>query len=169
MKDRVSGTGGYNPNNGAKRYAVYDSASATTPSSYLFLKLDDNPTEVGTALDKDTLLQDSVGAKYSLDESGTPNEVLNRLATITSVAIPTTSWVADGSIFTAQINVSGITANSIPVVDGLIYSGTPTDAVRKAALKAASFIYQMETLSGAVKFYATVKPTVALTIGLRGC
>ena len=167
MKDRVSGSGGYNTRNGAKRYGVYDTASATTPSKYVFLKLEDNATEVGTPLNVANLLDGTTEKKFSLN-NGTPNQALNKIGTITSINIAVNDWAQSGSVFVATKSVSGVTANSVPSYEGLIFGSTPTDTQRKNAQRDSAYIYQMETVSGAIKFYATKKPTVALTVGVRG-
>lgn len=167
MKDRVSGSGGFNTNNGAKRYAVYDSASDETPSSYIFLKLDDNATEVGTPLNKSNLLDATTEKKFSLDD-GTPNEALAKIGTITAINIAVADWVYGSGVYVATKNVTGVTADSVPSFEGLIFNTTPSDTDRKNAQKASAYMYQMETVSGAIKFYATKKPEIAITVGVRG-
>lgn len=87
MNDRVSGNGGYNTVNGAKRYGVYDSASATEPSGYKFLLLEDNPSDPGTALNKANLLTDATAAHFGLSTTATPNDALARAERVGYVTI----------------------------------------------------------------------------------
>lgn len=87
MKDRVSGSGGYNTVNGAKRYGVYDSATAESPTRYEFLRLEDNPTEVGTPLDKANLLTDATAEHLGLDANATVNDALANAERVGHVTI----------------------------------------------------------------------------------
>lgn len=158
MKDRV---GTNILSNGARRYAQYDSNG--TLQGYVWLLLADEPTEVGTALNKANLLTDATAAAIGLTSADpTINEALAKIVHTTAITLTSAGW-SDSAPYTQTINVSGVTASM-----NVIYALDPS-ATSEAASEGFGFISTMATGDGTVTFKCnTDKPTVNLPIVLKG-
>ncbi len=158
MKDRV---GTQVLQNGARRYANYDSSGNLV--GYMYLLLADEPTEMGTTLNKANLLTDATAAAIGLTSADpTINEALAKLAHTTSITVPSSGW-SSSAPYTQTVSVSGVTASM-----NIEYALSPT-ASTEAAAEGFGFISTMETGNGTVTFKCiTDKPTVNLPIVLKG-
>lgn len=167
MKDRVSGAGGYNTVNGAKRYAVYGSASATTPTEYLFLLIDDNPTETGTALNKANLLSDATATKFSLTSDGTVNDALDKVGAYTDLAL-SSGWsqgtLSSQTVYYKDVSVTGVTTASKPMLHAILpQSSVVSKSDVKTARKQASKVIGFDVVeNGSIRLYAYENITTAL-------
>lgn len=157
MKDRV---GTLILENGARRYANYDANGVL--QGYMYLLLDDEPSEVGTVLNKASLLSDDTAAALGLTGDPTVNDALAKLVHTTSISVPSSGWSSTAP-YTNTVNVSGVTADM-----NIDYALNPT-GTSEAIAEAFSFISSMETVSGGVRFRCNSdKPTVNIPIVLKG-
>lgn len=157
MKDRV---GTLVLANGARRYANYDENGNL--QGYMYLLLDDEPSEVGTPLNKANLLSDSTATAIGLSGNPTVNDALAKLVHTTNISLTVAGW-SSSAPYTQTVNVTGVTA-SMNIEYALNPSGTS-----EAVYEAYGFISSMETLAGQVKFRCNGdKPTVAIPIVLKG-
>lgn len=81
-----------------------------------------------------------------------------------TVTIPVSAWSGIAAPYTAAVAVAGILATDAPIID-LIPNATLATA--EAELEAWGTVYRATTMDGTVTFYATDKPTVALTVQLK--
>ena len=157
MKDRV---GTEVLANGARRYAQYNSEG--TLQGYTYLLLADEPTEVGTALNKASLLSDDTAAALGLSGDPTVNDALAKLVHTTSITALASGW-SNSAPYTQTVSVSGVTAAM-----NIDYALNPT-ATSEGAAEAFGYISSMETASGGVIFRCnTEKPSVDIPIVLKG-
>jgi hypothetical protein len=157
MKDRV---GTEVLSNGARRYANYNSEGVL--QGYMYLLLADEPTEVGTALNKANLLSDATATALGLSGDPTVNDAFAKLVHTTSVTIQSSGWSATAP-YTNTVTVSGMTAAM-----NVEYALDPT-ATTEAVAEAYGYISSMETQAGQVVFKCNAdKPTVNIPIVLKG-
>ena len=157
MKDRV---GTEVLANGARRYANYNSEGVL--QGYMYLLLADEPTEVGTALNKSTLLSDATATALGLSGDPTVNDALAKLVHTTSITVQSSGWSSTAPYYN-DVTVSGMTA-SMNIEYALDPSGT-TEAVAEAF----GFISSAETMAGKIRFRCNSdKPTVNIPIVLKG-
>jgi hypothetical protein len=89
MKDRISTEV---LKNGAVRYAEYDSSGNFV--QYRYIGLADNPTQEGTALNKNNLMQDTTAERLGLGADATINDAFIAIInSFKSVAINADSWL----------------------------------------------------------------------------
>ena len=157
MKDRV---GTQILENGARRYAQYDSSG--TLQGYVYLLLADEPTEVGTALNKANLLSDATATALGLSGDPTVNDALAKLVHTTSITLTAAGWSASAP-YVQTVNVSGVTAAM-----NIDYALDPS-ATSESVGEAYGYISSMETVDGGVKFRCNGDvPTVNVPIVLKG-
>lgn len=128
-------------------------------------------TEVGTPLNKEHLLTDEVAQSFGFISADDPsiNDILEKIGSLNEsneVTINVLDWTASGSLFVAEIIVEGVTTSVEPNIKGIIYPNNCDDTTRRAIQRSASYITNIETLNGAMRFTATIKPTVAITFGV---
>lgn len=157
MRDRV---GTQILENGARRYAQYDENG--TLQGYVYLLLADEPTEVGTALNKANLLSDSTATALGLSGDPTVNDAFAKLVHTTNINLTTAGWSSSAPYY-QDVSVSGMTA-AMNIEYALNPSGTSASVA-----EAYGYISSMETMAGKVRFRCnTDKPTVAIPIVLKG-
>ena len=157
MKDRV---GTLVLPNGARRYANYDETG--TLQGYMYLLLDDEPTEVGTPLNKANLLSDSTATAIGLSGNPTVNDALAKLVHTTAITLSSNGWSSTAP-YTQTVNVTGVTASM-----NIDYTLNPT-GTSESVYEAYGFISTMSTGDGAVTFRCNGdKPTVDIPIVLKG-
>jgi len=157
MKDRV---GTNILANGARRYANYDSNGNL--QGYMWLLLADEPTEVGTSLNKSTLLSDETAAAIGLSGDPTVNDALAKLVHTTAITLSASGW-SDTAPYTQTVAVSGMTAAM-----NIDYALSPT-ATSEAVAEAYGYISSVETANGNVIFRCNSDvPTVNIPIVLKG-
>lgn len=157
MKDRV---GTQILQNGARRYASYDENG--TLQGYLYLLLDDEPSEPGTPLTKANLLSDATATALGLSGNPTVNDALAKLVHTTAITVPSSGW-SSSAPYTQTVTVSGVTASM-----NIDYALNPTGTT-ESVYEAFGYISSMETVSGGVKFRCNSdKPTVNIPIVLKG-
>ena len=157
MKDRV---GTLVLANGARRYANYDADGNL--QGYMYLLLDDEPTEVGTPLNKENLLSDTTAAALGLTGDPTVSDALAKLVHTTNINLTVAGW-SSSAPYTQTVDVSGVTAAM-----NIDYALNPS-ATSEAVYEAFGFISSMETLAGQVRFRCNGdKPTVAIPVVLKG-
>lgn len=157
MKDRV---GTEILQNGARRYAQYDSSG--TLQGYVYLLLADEPTEVGTALNKANLLSDATATALGLTGDPTVNDAFAKLVHTTSITVTSSGWSSTAPYYN-DVTVSGMTAAM-----NVDYALDPTGTT-EAVAEAYGYISSMETMAGKVRFRCNAdKPTVNIPIVLKG-
>lgn len=158
MKDRV---GTQVLQNGARRYANYDSSGNLV--GYMYLLLADEPTEQGTALNKANLLTDATATAIGLSSSDpTVNEALAKLVHTTSITLTSSGW-SESAPYTQAVNVTGVTTSM-----NIEYALDPS-ASTEAAAEGFGFISTMQTGAGKVTFKCiTDKPTTNIPVVLKG-
>lgn len=157
MKDRV---GTEVLQNGARRYAQYDSSG--TLQGYVYLLLADEPTEVGTALNKANLLSDATATALGLTGDPTVNDAFAKLVHTTSITVTSSGWSSTAPYYN-DVTVSGMTAAM-----NVDYALDPTGTT-EAIAEAYGYISSMETMAGKVRFRCNAdKPTVNIPIVLKG-
>lgn len=157
MKDRV---GTEILQNGARRYAQYDSSG--TLQGYMYLLLADEPTEVGTALNKANLLSDATATALGLAGDPTVNDAFAKLVHTTSITVTSAGWSSSAPYYN-DVTVTGMTAAM-----NIDYALDPS-ATSEAVAEAYGYISSMETMDGKVRFRCnTDKPTVNIPIVLKG-
>lgn len=157
MKDRV---GTEILQNGARRYAQYDSNGDLT--GYVWLLLADEPTEVGTALNKANLLSDATATALGLSGDPTVNDAFAKLVHTTSVTVPASGW-SSSAPYTQTVNVSGMTAAM-----NIQYALSPS-ATSESVAEAYGYISSLETAEGSIILRCNSdKPTVNIPIVLKG-
>lgn len=157
MKDRV---GTEILSNGARRYANYDSSGNLV--GYMYLLLADEPTEVGTALNKANLLSDETAAALGLTGDPTVNDAFAKMVHTTDITLQSAGW-SDTSPYTQEVTVAGMTAAM-----NIEYALSPT-GTSEAVAEAYGYISSMETMAGKVKFRCNGdKPSVNIPIVLKG-
>lgn len=157
MKDRV---GTQVLSNGARRYANYDANGQL--QGYMYLLLADEPSEVGTALNKANLLSDATATAIGLTGDPSVNDALAKLVHTTSITLTASGWSSSAPYY-QDVTVSGMTASmNIP------YALDPS-ATSSAVAEAYGYISSMETMAGKVRFRCNSdKPTVNIPIVLKG-
>lgn len=157
MKDRV---GTQILENGARRYANYDANGVL--QGYMYLLLADEPTEVGTALNKANLLSDETAEALGLLGDPSVNDAFAKLVHTTNITLAVSGW-SQVAPYHQDIDVEGMTAAM-----NVDYALNPSDT-SEACAEGFGYISSMETMEGKVRFRCNVeKPTVALHIVLKG-
>lgn len=146
--------------NGARRYAQYDADGNLV--GYMWLLLADEPTVVGTALNKSTLLSDETAAAIGLSGDPTVNDALAKLVHTTAITLNASGW-SSAAPYTQTVSVSGMTANM-----NIMYALNPS-GTSEAVAEAYGYISSVETYDGGVRFRCNAdKPTVNIPIVLKG-
>lgn len=88
---------------------------------------------------------------------------------ITSLTLIADNWVGDAAPYTQTVSVEGITANDNPILVSMLAAGTNPD-MQKEYNKAFGIISSGAGLTedGSVTFCVYSKPTMDITIGLKG-
>lgn len=88
---------------------------------------------------------------------------------ITSLTLTADNWVGDAAPYTQTVSVEGITANDNPILVSMLAAGTNPD-MQKKYNKAFGIISSGAGLTedGSVTFCVYSKPTMDITIGLKG-
>lgn len=124
----------------------------------------DNPSAVGTPLNKNTLFNSVNSERYACD---VPSEAFGLLTRELIVAVLKTGWSsemnADG-YYTQTVEVAGINSQHAPIFVPDFNAATNVDDINDAF----SFIVRMTTSNGSVTFFATDVPSADITIRLRG-
>ena len=84
-------------------------------------------------------------------------EEVNRIQGCSNIMLTAAGWTGSSAPYEQVISIEGI-----------VYPSGCTRQEQKAINKAVSYIYDIETGSGSVTVRATVKPTVNITLGLKG-
>lgn len=92
---------------------------------------------------------------------------INHLGGNRNVTFPVAGWTGTAAPYTQTVNVAGVTADDIPG-QGVVYPTGCTRAQQMAINKAVGYIYDLETGDGTVTLRCTKKPTVDITLGLKG-
>lgn len=91
----------------------------------------------------------------------------NRGTQLITVILPAVNWTGTEAPFVQTVDAEGITETDKPG-QGIIYPENCTRDQQKAINKAAGYLYDLETGDGTITFRATLKPTVDITLGLKG-
>ena len=82
------------------------------------------------------------------------------------VSLPSTGW-STSFPYTQTISNNEISSNDNPILGMVIPETYNADQI-KAYQKAFSYIFAGTTADGSITFYATNKPEIDLTVGLKG-
>lgn len=146
--------------NGARRYANYDANGVL--QGYMYLLLADEPTEVGTALNKANLLSDETATALGLSGDPSVNDAFAKLVHTTNITLAVSQWTQVAPYY-QDVEVEGMTAAM-----NVAYALNPSDT-SEAVAEAYGYISSMETMEGKVRFRCNSdKPTVAIHIVLKG-
>jgi hypothetical protein len=154
MKDRV-------PQNPGRVKITH----ADGTSEYVTLERADNPTQIGTPLNKKTLFDSTVNTRYGL-EDGTPSQGFSMLTKEWNVSIPTSGWSTSttNGWYTNRISVSGMKAVFCPIASLIITSATLADEEQSAF----AAIKEIETFDGYIICRALDVPDVSINVKLTG-
>ena len=94
-------------------------------------------------------------------------DAIEKLEGIKNVTLPAANWTGTEAPFVQTVTVEGITETDKPS-QGIIYPENCTRDQQKAINKAAGYLYDLETGDGTITFRSTLKPTVDITLGLKG-
>jgi len=92
---------------------------------------------------------------------------VNRIQNARNVTLTVAGWNGSSAPYEQVIPIEGVTAEDVPGV-GVVYPSNCTRQEQKSINKAVSYIYDIETGAGSVTVRATAKPTVSITLGLKG-
>lgn len=108
-------------------------------------------------------------ARFRIGTSGISNWTDLRVVMngVQIVEVPVSAWVASGNGFIATISVSNMT-DRVPRHFGVHHTTNETDATRKNINKNAALISTVNSGAGALTFYATQKPAIALSFEVEG-
>lgn len=153
--------------NGARRYASYDSSGNFV--EYLYLLLADEPSTVGTALNKANLLTDATAEAIGLSSSDpTINEALAKLVSTTKITLSASGWSSSAPYTQTVTEDSDGNALEVTSSMNISYALNPSTTSESAA-EAYGFITTMATGNGSVTFKCnTDVPPVGLSIILKG-
>lgn len=109
-------------------------------------------------------------AQFTVSQSGIANFVdkANRFSSWTEITLSTTGWSASGNGFEQTIALDTVSVSTMADMRGIVYPDNCTDAARKSLQIAAAPILYMTTGNGSITFYATKKPSVAITLAIGG-
>lgn len=130
---------------------------------YGTLERADEPTVVGTALNKANLFDDRASTRYGVE---TPNEALNLLGRDVDVDVKKSGWSSSttNGYYTNKVTVEGVQASHTPIF-GL--AATTADKL-EAAKTALAVIERMTTYDGYVVFLASEIPDDDVKIRIKG-
>nr|DAW07865.1 MAG TPA: hypothetical protein [Caudoviricetes sp.] len=154
MKDRV-------PQNPGRMKITH----ADGTSEYVTLERADNPTQIGTPLNKNTLFDSTVNTRYGL-EDGTPSQGFSMLTKEWTVSIPASGWSATptNGWYTNRISVSGMKAVYSPLMSLIV---TSSDLVSDEQ-SAFGAIAEAETFDGYIIVKASYVPDISINVRLKG-
>lgn len=154
MKDRIPTSPG--------RVKITRSDGTT---EYVTLERADEPTQVGTPLNKASLFTDEMGTRYGLTD-GTPSQGFAQLVKEWSVSVPKSGWSASqtNGWYTNQITVSGMKAVFNPIATLVITSASVADDEQSAF----SAIKEIQTYDGYIICRALDVPDTSINIKLTG-
>lgn len=136
---------------------------ATGAVTYYVMERADEPTEVGTPLNRATLFDSSAESRSG---ASTPSDAFNNMMKESTITLQLGAWSTSASngYYTQQVNVSWMKSQYSPLYDLIITSA----ALSGYESGAFALIDKMETYNGYVKFYATAVPEVALNVRIKG-
>ena len=154
MKDRV-------PQNPGRMKITH----ADGTSEYVTLERADNPTQVGTPLNKNTLFDSTVNTRYGLDD-GTPSQGFSMLTKEWTVSILASGWssTTTNGWYTNRISVSGMKAVFCPIASLIITSATLADEEQSAF----ATIKEIETFDGYIIVKASYALDISINVRLKG-
>lgn len=133
-------------------------------TEYVTMERADEPTEMGTPLNKATLLDANQSIRYGVE---TPNEAFSKLVGNVQVTVSIDGWsstVNSEGYYTNKIAVAGMKKEYEP-----IYSLVPTSSALLEDEEAAfAVIKRMTTLDGYAEFKALEKPDKSIKVKVRG-
>lgn len=154
MKDRVP------QNPGRMKFTLEDGTSM-----YATMERADNPTQVGTPLNKNTLFDSTVNTRYGLDD-GTPSQGFSMLTKEWTVTIPASGWssTTTNGWYTNRISVAGMKAVYSPLMSLIV---TSSDLVSDEQ-SAFGAIAEAETFDGYIIVKASYVPDISINVRLKG-
>lgn len=133
-------------------------------TEYVTMERADEPTEVGTPLNKATLFDSIQATRYGVE---TPNAAFGKLTNSVIVNVSIEGWsseVNSEGYYTNKIAVAGMKKEYEP-----IYSLVPTSsALLEDEEGTFAVIKRMTTLDGYVEFKALEKPDITIAVKVRG-
>lgn len=133
-------------------------------TEYVTMERADEPTEVGTPLNKATLFDSTQATRYGVE---TPNAAFGKLTNSVIVNVSIDGWsstVNSEGYYTNKIAVAGMKKEYEP-----IYSLVPTSSALLEDEEAAfAVIKRMTTLDGYAEFKALEKPDISINVKVRG-
>lgn len=111
------------------------------------------------------LLDGDVAAKLT-DEVLSLFEEVGNLRRTVEITLSSSGW-SDTFPYIQTVSVAGVAEDDIPI-PGIVYPANCTRTQQKKINKAASYIYDIETGTGAITVRCTQKPETTITIGLKG-
>lgn len=146
------------------RYKLVSTGEADT---YEVIPSPGEVTDLGTPLNKETLLSDPVAARYGLNTDGTLTQAFERNVQQIAANVPASGWSAELNAegwFTNQVNVEGMLAVYEPLL-----TLVPTSATLVEDEKANfGLIMEAETFDGYVVFKVLDAPDMDLNVRFVG-
>lgn len=131
------------------RTSVYPGRIKLTPvpgqDGYYDMERADQPTQPGTALNKNNLLKDATAALYGLDANAVPDEVFSAIRTLISAnaeGIANGVKIATGSYAGTGESAKSLTFNFVPklvIVSGYVSAGNASGYTYQLAIHGGEF------------------------------
>lgn len=101
------------------------------------------------------------------DVAGNLAQEIYKLRQVNTITLTTGRWTGSAPRFTQEVVVPGMTEQDHPD-PGIIYPEGITRPNQQILNRNVGYISKFETLQGRVRFTATIRPTVNITLGLKG-
>lgn len=106
-----------------------------------------------------------IGTRQLADKAVTAAKIADKaISQLYTATIPAEGWTNEAAPYIAEVTIDGILSSDAPDID-LIASEDFT--VAEPQIEAWGYVYKGVTKAGAISFYATEKPAVALPIQIR--
>lgn len=129
------------------------------------IRLEENDDGTVTPTDETEYTQE--GDAFGANELNQIGAEVNRIQGMTSVTLSSSGWTGSNAPYSQVANISGVKETDIPS-PGILYPSNCTRQEQNAISVAAGYISDIITGDGTVTFKCTKKPTVNITIGLKG-
>ena len=131
---------------------------------YVTLERADNPTAIGTPLNKNTLFSSTNSERYVAE---LPSEAFDLLAREIVVSVPASGWSSETNeegYFTQTVEAEGMSQEYTPIYSLEIGTAETIESIQEAF----SLVPRAVTSDNFITFYATEIPQADMSIRLKG-
>lgn len=123
----------------------------------------------GTVSFEDSTTYEQEGDYFGAGDINSTNTAVNKLNNVIEVTLTVSGWSGSSAPYSQSVSVSDVSADDNPILVSVLADGATADT-QKAYNKAFGIVSSgtAATANGSITFKVYKKPTIDVTVGLRG-